>query len=1823
MSYNLQEACTDNKTNTHLIITGAKENNLKDLSLSIPHNKLIVISGVSGSGKSTLAFDTIYAEGGRRYIETFSPYTRQFLDRLHRPNVQNIEHIRPALALEQRNKITSSRSTVGTLTEINDYLKVLWGNLASLYCPKCGKIVSAQSAAEAGNILQREILAKSDGVLFICFRIILSTKASLDALVETLESQGFLRYYSLKTKSVQKLEEIRAEIKDSCRLKELYIIVDRLPTPFNENDFCELNDRLVSAIHQSYTYGHQKATVIWISDCEKNQATHRYDFSSHYHCASCDLNFNPPKPSLFSFNSPIGACPTCKGFGTLLLPDPELCIPNPNKSIKDKAIACIATQATRGEYKKLCGFCAKHNIPTDVAWRFLKEEDRKKLFEGVGSKHEYKGLNYWFEKLNRKRHKVHVRVFLSRYRSEFMCPECCQTRLTKQASWYKLLDHTISEVFKFPLSKLLEFLNLLSVKQNSTLSTAIEEAKSRAKYLIDIGLEYLTLDRQSKTLSGGELQRVSLTSILGARLVNTVLVLDEPTIGLHSVDTSRLLKTLYALRDKGNTVIVVEHDPSIIKAADEIIDLGPKAGEKGGEIIHQGSLPSLLKKERSLTAQYLRQELVYKRNKIPLKLTSKSKLKIPSLTICGARANNLKNITVDIPLRHLVVLCGPSGSGKSTLVHNCLWQPYSKSKLGIDISDVCKAAKSNIQSIKGLNNIDEISLIDQEPIGKTPRSNPATYTGCWDIIRQCFAETELAKQLGLSKSAFSFNTDGGRCPICKGAGAIRVEMQFLADVFVPCETCLGSRFQDKVLNVLFCGKSILDILQMTISEVIELFETSRETEKTAELKTLLAPLCDLGLSYLKLGHPLNMLSGGEAQRLKLASFLSPSYKNKCLFILDEPSTGLHPYNIMALLATFDKLIENGHSILCIEHNLDIISQADWIIELGPEGGENGGKVVLEGNTDELLKNSSTQTSSTLKVLKADKILSIKDSKLKSINPYKSSCITIKNAKHHNLKNISLSIPHNELTVITGVSGSGKSTIAFDIIFAEGQRRYIDCLSPYARQYLKQLDHPDVELLDSLPPTIAVSQKTAPPLGLSTIATTTEIYQYLRLLYAKVGTQRCVVDNTPVSKLGADAILQEICRRHEGKRLFLFAPIVSGRKGSYQELFQRALGAEISEAKIDGKIVSLYESLKLERHKLHYISLLVSSIGKTDKNSKLLKDAVEQCLLLGNGSIEICTDVKTNNIELFSISRMCPKCGRGYRDLDPQDFSFRSARGVCKECDGYGVVFSRLEESRLCPGCNGSRIGLIGQHVELCGKKIYELTQMNPKQLLEFFNNQSFDLRITPIIEPILSEITNRLKIISSVGLDYLELNRDSSSVSSGEAQRLRLARSLGSPLSGVCYILDEPSIGLHPVDQKLLMNTLFYLRNAGNTVIVVEHDDEIMEAADHIIDIGPQGGAAGGQVVACGKISDIEACESSLTGFALRNRKKANRQISVSINNNKFSEKFNFIVLNKASANNLKKIDVRFAINKLNGVAGVSGAGKSSLVHETLVPALCHYLNKSKVAKNKQTWQEISNVSSIKRIQEIDQTPVGKTVCSIPASYLGIWTEIRNIYSMLPEAKAQGWTASHFSFNTGKGQCPNCKGRGEKRLPMSFLPDAVSTCEICKGLRYNEETLEVLFQELSLGDVLSKTISECAGIFINHPKILRPLEYAVELGLGYLTIGQPTWTLSGGEAQRLKIAKELGTSQSSDILYILDEPTIGLHMIDVDKLIAVLKKLIDKGNTVLIIEHNLDVLRACDWLIELGPKAGAEGGNLLFEGHPSEMSKKSIKTPTKTALLGE
>ncbi|MBN1917081.1 MAG: excinuclease ABC subunit UvrA [Verrucomicrobia bacterium] len=1758
-----------------IVVRGARQNNLKGFDLRLPVDRFTVVTGVSGSGKSSLAFETLYAEGQRRYSETFSPYIRQFLDRMDKPNVDAIESIPPAIAIDQTNPVRTSRSTVGTMTEINDYLKLLWAREAVLHCRSCNRPVT-RDTPEAIVI---RLLDEANGRdTLITFDVDVPKSLGRTTVAEALIKQGFTRV--LVSGEVVKLDEHPDALTEGRRATVVHDRVRISPSR---------RARLVESLESAMHFGRNKLSVVLGDE-------HVLRFSAALHCAECDIAYEDPVPNLFSFNSPIGACPTCRGFGRTIEIDPALVFPDPSLSVTEGVIKPWEGKAFRMGYRDTIKFCRRRGIPVDVPWKQLSDEHRRMIWEGTEDFYGVKGLFDWLET---KTYKMHVRVYLSKFRTYRTCRTCGGRRLNDTALLYRLDGRTLPDVWQMPVERSRELFAALRRRFAHDEATAllVNEIGTRLDYLVDVGLGYLTLDRQSRTLSGGEVERVGLTTALGSRLVNTLYVLDEPSIGLHARDVDRLVGVLHRITDAGNTVVVVEHDPGVIRAADNVVDLGPGPGERGGRVVFHGPVEKLSKATRSLTGKYLSGA-----KEVALPAVRRNVNGAKQLVIRGAGAHNLKNIDVAIPLERFVCITGVSGSGKSTLVEDIVYRGLARLQ-GRSLDEPGAHTR-----IEGHEYVGEVILVDQAPIGRTPRAVPATYMGAYGRIREMLAATSEARRRGFGPGAFSFNVAGGRCETCKGAGFQTIEMQFLSDVHVTCPDCEGRRFTPELLDIRLDSKNINDILAMTVTEAIAFFEDSR-------ISTALQPLVGVGLGYLRLGQPITTLSGGEAQRLKLAARLNTEQSKHSLFLFDEPTTGLHADDVATLMTTLQNLVRHGHSVVVIEHNLDVIKCADWVVDLGPEGGEHGGEIVVAGAPEDVARCDASHTGRYLKAVLSEKRLPIKEGSRRAVRPSRNGGIEITGAREHNLRDLDVSVPRDRIVAITGVSGSGKSTLAYDVLFAEGQRRYLDCLSAYVRQYIEQLTRPDVDRIDGIPPTVAVEQRLSRGGVKSTVATITEIYHYLRLLFARFGTQYCPECDVAVEPQSPRAIVRRILDEYGGRRVTLLAPLIRARKGFHTDVGRWARQHGIGFLRVDGDRFPTHETLRLSRYREHNIDGIVGQVKATTDERSTLQRLVEQALEHGDGMLLVSSGRRGDQI--YSTKRTCPRCGRGFEELDPRLFSYNSRHGWCAECEGAGVVLYAEKGGEAwdtCEVCAGRRLNPTALAVRLGTRSIAEIAALPVERVDATLVKLRFAGHRDTIARGLMDEIRTRLEFLTLVGLPYLGLDRGAGTLSGGEAQRVRLAAQAGSNLRGVCYVLDEPTIGLHPRDTGRLIKVLRRLRDRGNTVIVVEHDDRVIRSADHVIDLGPGAGRHGGAVVASGPVRAVTGAQHSATARYLRHALRHTLRPSASSGNGAA------LRVVGARANNLKTLDVRFPLGTLICVTGVSGSGKSSLVQDVLFEGLRRMHAGKRVDDGLCT--RIEGAEQVARVLEVDQTPIGRTPRSTPATYVGFFDEIRRLFAMTPEARVHGYTASRFSFNVKGGRCEKCLGQGRLTVEMSFLPNVHVECDVCGGRRFNAETLAITFKGKSIADVLAMTAEEAAVFFGDLPRIGRPIELLCEIGLGYVALGQTSATLSGGESQRIKLAYELAKPRlgRGRTLYVLDEPTIGLHPADIASLLAVLRRFVERGDTIVVIEHNLDVIAEADHVIDLGPEGGEDGGRIVFEGPPADLVKNAKRSYTARFL---
>jgi excinuclease ABC subunit A len=1736
----------------YIQIHGATQNNLKNVTIDIPLNQLVVVTGVSGSGKSSLAFDTVYSEGQRRYVETFSPYARQFLDRMDKPRAERIDGIPPAIAIDQTNPVRTSRSTVGTMTELNDHLKLLFARAAILCCRSCGKPVQRDTSEHIFTQLIASGARCSGSQATIAFPAPVPANFTQDEVRGLLAAQGYSRIIAQEGNT-------------------LVVAQDRVVLSADNRQ------RIIDDLETALKHGHGRVSIY--TEETSGDPSSPLRFSSDLHCAACDIHYHDPLPSLFSFNSPIGACETCRGFGRTVGIDYRLVIPDETLTLALGAIKPWQTPSYSECQDELMKFARKRAIPTNVPWNNLTEAQREWVTDGEGSWEDGKwyGIKRFFEWLETKSYRMHIRVLLSRYRSYRTCPSCDGSRLKPDALLWRLGEDrlTLHDIMVLPIDRCLDFFGSLRLPapMDEAAEVLLSEIRTRLSYLVEVGLGYLTLDRQSRTLSGGEVQRINLTTALGTSLVNTLFVLDEPSIGLHPRDIQRLIAILKRLRDAGNTLLVVEHDPDVIRAADRLIDMGPGPGEHGGEVVYFGPLAGLKKCKNSLTAQYLAGvKTVQAARGTHSTLVTRD---TPCLRIYGAREHNLKSIDVSIPLQRLVCITGVSGSGKSTLARDVCYNALRALKhRPVD-------EPGEHREITGHEHIDEIVMVDQSPIGKTTRSNPASYVGALDEIRKLFAAEPLARERNYTAGTFSFNSGNGRCPTCSGNGFQHIEMQFLSDVYLRCPDCDGRRYRSEVLEVKLKGiASMAGILDMTVSEAAAFFP-----DNPAVLRGL-KPLIEVGLGYVKLGQPVPTLSGGEAQRLKLAGYLAESAgvrtngavstdrvipRKHILFLFDEPTTGLHFDDIAVLLQALYKLLDQGHSVVVIEHNVDVIRSADWIIDLGPEGGDAGGEIVCVGTPAQVAQCEKSHTGAALRLHAA---LGAQESDIRPErnSPARSNSnkkpgpsdphpmMRVHNARQHNLKGVDVGIPRDKFTVVTGISGSGKSTLAFDILFAEGQRRYLESLNAYARQFVQPAGRPDVDALYGIPPTVAIEQRVSRGGRKSTVATVTEVYHFMRLLFVKLGIQHCPDCVVPIHAQTAEAVVAQIMKKHRGARIGILAPLVSSRKGYYTDLAAWAARNGFSHLRVDGALIPTDPWPRLDRFKEHTIELPVGEVDVCPEQEPELRKLLEQAAGAAKGVMHI-VKISTRGrgsdrswkgaVEVFSATRACPRCGRGFEELDPRMFSFNSKHGWCERCFGTGLHMSGFDENqtgeeiwwnawwdgseRVCPQCNGRRLRPEALAVRFHDRSITELTGLTVDEAVKFFDSLRIPAHETEIARDIVSELLSRLSFLRQVGLQYLSLDRAAPTLSGGEAQRIRLAAQLGSNLRGVCYILDEPTIGLHSRDNRMLLDTLRSLNRKGNTVVVVEHDEDTIRHADHIVDLGPGAGTNGGRLVAEGNVAAIMKCAESVTGMSLRHPLKHPLVVTrrLKLVRGKLAPEQPILEISGATLHNLKDLQVSIPLGSLTCVTGVSGSGKSTLVRDILHDSMCVILeSNNKRGSSTRTialrgCRAIKGAERVRRVLEVDQTPIGRTPRSCPATYIGFWDDIRRLFALSPEARMRGYTVSRFSFNTSGGRCEACEGQGMKKIEMSFLPDVTVLCEVCGGKRFTAETLEATFRDKTIAEVLSMNVDQAAEFFTSHPKIHRALKLLQDVGLGYLTLGQQSPTLSGGEAQRIKLVTEL------------------------------------------------------------------------------------------------
>lgn len=1877
-----------------IVLKKVKVHNLKSVDLFLDHLELVVFTGVSGSGKSSLAFDTLYVEGQRRYIESLSTFARRQIGEMTKPDLETASGISPTISIEQKTAGKNPRSTIGTMTEVYDYLRVLYARVGIPHCPVSGEPVAPQSRE---RIIKTVEAIPAGSKLIILSPYARGKKAEFKEDFQDLLRKGFMRA-RVDGKIVSLDEEITL---DGNLAHDVDIVIDRLSSG------PESHSRIAEAITNALQLGEGICSVLDVGN--DNEIL----FSMHAYSAKSGLSYTSLEPHDFSFNSPSGMCLRCNGMGIVNEFDLSQII-NPELSIAEDCCT-VASSYQTVRYKNIYDNLAEiYDFDVNTPWKNLAESAKKVFLHGTEKKwtrmhfvHPITGA-VWTDHVNWRGvlHEAHHRYAEAKseaYRKkmqkimhESVCPECNGARLKPYPAATLLGGKRISDLTSMTVHQCLTFFEnlILSPSDQFIAEELLKEIVQRLKFLREVGLHYLTLDRTAPTLSGGEAQRVRLASQIGCGLVGITYVLDEPSIGLHPRDNKKLIKTLKHLRDMGNTVIVVEHDEETIWEADRFVDFGPGPGSRGGEILVNGGLNDLLENPRSITAGYLTGKLTIP---IPKKRRKPSK---EFLEIIGATHHNLKNISVKIPLGIFISVTGVSGSGKSSLISDILYPALSNA---LHKGEHPVGAH---KEIKGIDCIDKVIAIDQSPIGRNPRSNPATYIKLFDEIRDLFSELPESKARGYKPGRFSFNVKEGTCPQCGGMGMTKIDMDFMEDAWVECTLCNGKRFDPETLSVFFKGKTIYDILEMEVGQALEFFEN------IPSIKRKLQTLESVGMEYIKLGQSSTTLSGGEAQRIKLAKELVRPATGKTLYIFDEPTTGLHFHDIKHLLEVLHELVERGNTVLVIEHNMDVVKTSDWIIDIGPEGGDFGGEIVAEGKPESLAK-MMTPTGEALreallhdpkaKIEAALKSHANRKNTLKEREAASIHQITVEGAEQNNLKSINVSIKRDRLTICTGPSGSGKTSLAFETIYAEGQRRYIESLSPYARQFVKQMPKPKAAHVEGLSPAIAIEQKAHAGNPRSTIGTMTEIYDYLRILYARLGIPHSPETGKVIKAISKDYVVEKILSFPEGQKIQVLAPIEIRKNESFLDVLGRLRRQGFLRIRLNGENFDLEtdaDTIPFDRKRKNSLFLVIDRLKVNATIRQRLAEAIELASGIGYQKLTIMQEEQEIS---FNLSFSDESTGKSYPEITPHTFAFNTIEGMCLDCLGLGYQYganltsnpeimsqSAVSLMRLlwkdkfsqsanllfetflnaegidpysplkqipvkhlqillngspenkwyttalglafrwtginnvlakagksasaeirepiiplldeleCISCKGSRLNPLARHVTIENVSISELCRLPLNQSLSFVENMKLNPQDRKLLEEVQRQLLSRLHFLCEVGLHYLSLDRRAPTLSGGETQRIRLARQLGSGLTGVLYVLDEPTIGLHPRDNDRLNKALKKLKELGNTILMVEHDPLTISTADYIIDFGPQSGVHGGHITAQGTLKQILKNPKSLTGSYLSGK------LAIPVPSKRRPCNRGEIFIKNACVHNLKHIDVRIPIGVITCLTGVSGSGKSTLMEKILLPAVQRGLESGKDAAIGKTT--VSGIEAFDKVLSIDQNPIGHTVRSDVGTYVDALGRMRDFFAALPMAKAKGLQPKHFSYNHLRGMCTGCWGLGYKKVEMHFLPAVKVECDSCKGLRLNPLSLEVQYNGRNFGQYLDTTVDECRAIFANHPRITRILDTLISVGLGYLKLGQEMATLSGGEAQRIKLSRELAKRSTGKTLYLLDEPTTGLHSEDIKKLLIVLHKLADKKNTIVIIEHNTDMIKNADWIIDLGPDAGELGGEVVCTGTPEEVS---------------
>ncbi len=1574
------------KHSVEINIRGARTNNLKEVDVSIPHNQFVVVTGVSGSGKSSLIFDVIAKEGQRRYFETLPSFSRQFIGKLSQPDVDSITGLSPVIAIGQKTVGMHARSTVGTVSDIYDFLRLL---------------------------------------------------------------------FARKGKTAREIKLSR---------------------------------------------------------------------------------------SLFSFNTEVGRCPHCSGIGKEEQIDLEKLVIHPEKTIREGALAptlptgyIMYSQVTIDVLNQVCEV---EGFNVEIPWNELTEAQQKVILYGSDKikvpfgKHSLESRLKWTGIKAKPREEGHYKGMIPimsdilrrdrnanilKYVKSITCTECSGERINADARSVKVKDKTISELTRLELNELNRWIN--QQKWEDVSKKILDRIVGQVVILTDLGLGHLSLDREAKSLSSSEIQRLRVANQLTSSLSDVLYIFDEPSIGLHQEENDRMIYHLKELVRKGNSVIVVEHDLATIRQADWIVDVGPQAGLNGGEILFNGSYDDFLVNKGLAKVSATFRAITEGSNELHKKKPSGK-----SIDLIGCRKNNLKNINVSFQLGKLNVVSGKSGTGKSSLVKGIL----------LELLENTNANDEGVKSTKNLDELDKLVYVDQSPIGKTPRSNPATYLGISDHIRDLFAKLPLSKELSYTKSRFSFNNKGGRCETCQGAGKTQIGMHFLGNVDLLCGECDGKRFNAPTLEVRFKEKSIADIYEMSVNQAVSFFEDQPKILRGIQT------LQSIGLGYLTLGQSSTTLSGGEAQRIKIANQLQKKDTGSTLYVLTEPSTGLHHQDVKTLLDLFEQITNKGNTIVCIEQDEQIIQQSDWHIELGPESGSQGGNIIHQGLPRATEPNKTIDASST------------------NVNTNE---IVLTGVETHTLKNIDLRIPKNQITVVTGLSGSGKSSLVYDTIFAEANARFTESLSAYNRSLIHQNNEAVIAESMGLGPSIAMRRKAGSRSNRSTVGTLSGIYDSIRLLYARIGAQNGKGFSAQSFSFNHHNGACESCRGL-GFQLKCDpdAVIVDPAKSIHEGAISSNKAVHYY-GDVHGQFIATLQTLA--EHKKWDLSLLW----------KDLPQAQQSVILYGGDDAE--WDVEwTFKTKSRTGTQALKAKWLGLCNYLDDEYQRRLSN---KNKQALEAVLHEVQ----CRTCEGSRLKKELLETQFLGLNIHELTQLTIAECSELLEEAETNTGAAEnkIAGAIIPGIQRKMKPILDLGLGHLSINRSTKSLSGGEHQRISLAGQFSADLYGVTYILDEPTIGLDAEQVTALMKLLTGLVEKGNTVIAVEHDSQFIQSADYIIEMGPGAGIAGGEVVFQGTKSELK--RETLTAQLLEKRIELK---PIEFDNDQLT-----FGVKGAKQNNLKNIDVTFRSGQITAVTGVSGSGKSSLIRDVLF--------ESHTKKRALGCSSIFGMEQFDEVLLIDQKPFTGNRLSTVASFTGVLDLIRGEFAKSEEAKRFGFKKTDFSYQSKKGKCHACSGHGQQKTSLDFMGDVWAECDVCKGIRYNSEIQKCTFKERSIGGVLQMTVNE-AFEFFDNDRIQKGLQLLKDVGVGHLQLGHGGNVLSGGEAQRLKLAKELMNSGGKS-LYLFDEPSTGLHQVDILKLIRLFQNLVERGSTVLFIEHNSTLINCSNEVIKLGPGSGIFGGDIV------------------------